>query len=203
MPDFTLAKGAYNGLIDDPSDFRQMLAEGFQDENDPVIYQSQLGINCGITSFSFDESQINFGFSSFTGNLVMNFASMKDFRESKYLELIDPRPDSDIPIDTDVPLASKKETPDKPSKEQILNQQLEAIDAEANNTKFFKAKKGNPRIKMVCGWSVPNTASESVPINKALYEYVRTSKRTLMLELNQFNTNFKKSQKKTIHSNYS
>ena len=189
MPDFTLAKGAYDGALDDPTRFRESLAE-FDDADDPVIYSSQLGINCGITSFTFDETQKNMGFSAFKGNLVMNFASMKDFRESKYLELIDPRPDSDIPIDTDVPLASKKETPDKPSKEQILNQQLEAIDAEANNTKFFKAKKGNPRIKMVCGWSVPNTASENVPRNKALYEYVRTSKRTLMLELNQFKTNF-------------
>jgi hypothetical protein len=188
MPDFTLAPGAYDGALDDPTRFRESLAE-FDDADDPVIYSSQMGINCGITSFTFDESQINFGFSSFTGNLVMNFASMKDFRESKYIELIDPRPDVDTQTNTGAQFASK-EMPDNPSKEQILRQQLDAIDAEAENSKFFKAKPQNPTIKIVCGWAVPNTTSESMPRNKALYEYIRTSKRTLMLHLKKFKTNF-------------
>ena len=188
MPDYTLARNTIDGFENDPQASREII-EAFADPDDPVIYRSQFGINCGITSFTFDETQINFGFSSFTGNLVMNFASMKDFRDSKYIELIDPRPDVDTQTNTGAQFASK-EMPDNPSKEQILRQQLDAVDAEAENSKFFKAKPQNPTVKIVCGWAIPNTTSESMPKNKALYEYIRTSKRTLMLHLKQFKTNF-------------
>ena len=64
MPDYTLAKH-HDGELDDPQTSRDNLA--FDDPDDPVIYSSQMGINCGITSFTFDETQKNMGFSSFQG----------------------------------------------------------------------------------------------------------------------------------------
>lgn len=179
MPDFALPGADGDFVRDIARDF------GATDPDDPVIYRSAVGTNCGITSFTFDETQANFGFQAFKGNLVMNFASLKDFRDSDYIDLIDPRPDGEPQISpTAAPL------PEKPSKADILRQQLETIDIEKTSKKTNIRRKKEPSIKVVCGWATPNLDSPSAPKNKELYNFIRTSKRTLVLHLSRFRTNF-------------
>ena len=179
MPDFALPGADGDFVRDIARDF------GATDPDDPVIYRSAVGTNCGITSFTFDETQANFGFKAFRGNLVMNFASLKDFRDSDYIDLIDPRPDGEPQISpTAAPL------PEKPSKADILRQQLETIDIESTSKKVNIRRKKEPSVKVVCGWATPNLDSPSAPKNKALYDFIRTSKRTLILHLSTYRTNF-------------
>ena len=137
-------------------------------------------------SFNFDETQKNFGFSAFQGNLVINFASLRDFRDSEYVDLIDPREDGETEISPE-----DSRLPESEDKKQILAQQLELIDSEKGSKKRNITKKSNPTIKIVCGWAMPNTSTRlQIPTNSGLYDYVRTSKQTLILQLAGTKVNF-------------
>ena len=191
MPDHALAKG-YGEYPNepttvggrDPDELREM--ERIRSPDERIIYTSTVGTNCGIMSFNFDETQKNFGFSGFRGNLVMNFASLRDFRDSEYVDLIDPRPDGEPEISPE-----DSRLPDSNDKKELLAQQLELIDSEKGSKKRNITKRSNPALKIVCGWAMPNTSAElQIPRDSGLYDYVRTSKRTLILHLSKFKVNF-------------
>ena len=72
-----------------------------------------------------------------------------------------------------------------------LNDQLSELDVEANNNKKTQiSKKKSPTLKAVLGWADPTVSSDAGPKNKSLFNFIRNSKKTLILHLTKYKVNF-------------